>query len=98
MKREIQVTLNTGVHDALDGTTLHGGISVLQRLFRVYEPRCKNLCLDWDGDGLGLIGTREETDEEEQKREQRGQQEDPILAAELKLLALLKAKYEVQQP
>jgi len=49
MKREIQVTLNTGVHDALDGTTLHGGISVLQRLFRVYEPRCKNLCLDWDG-------------------------------------------------
>jgi len=72
MKREKQVILDTCVHADLDGVTIPDAIKVFQEFSRLYAPDYVNLRLYWNGDKMHLIGTREETDEEAQKREQSG--------------------------
>lgn len=93
MKKIIQVTLNDYVHGTLDGATIPEAIAFLQQLAVTWGEHsgCEHLQLDWDGDGLRLIGNRLETDDEEQDRlKKEAIQRD----SELRYLARLKAKYE----
>ena len=92
MKQEKRFVLTEYIHSDLDGKTIADAIKFLESLSKLYESRsCTKVFLDWDGDRLNLIGTRLESDEEEQ---QRTAKEAYQRNSELALLARLKAKYE----
>ena len=101
MKQEKRFVLTEYIHSDLDGKTIDDAIKFLESLSKLYESRsCTKAFLDWDGDRLNLIGTRLETDEEEQWRTEE-EEADKLgngvrwqRSTELAMLAHLKAKYE----
>jgi Fe-S cluster biosynthesis and repair protein YggX len=91
VKQNKRVVLINDFQNFLEDKNIPSVIAELQKQAAIYATYGNKLWIEWDDRQILLVGSREETDEEERERIARL---DETTKRELVVLAMLKAKYE----